>query len=555
MVTLHETEVDGVRCFWVESGRPTLAALLAFRQGQVDEPITEQGFQHVLEHLALNGRGAGSLHVNGQVGLLETVFQSHGPADLVATHLEDLTGWLADPQLDALDKERRILQAEAATRGGSVVSRALGWRYGATGPGIGVYDDVGLGRATVEALRQRAAAVFTQGNAVLVLDGPPPADLTLRLPPGALLAVPRAVPCEDEYPAMYVDEAGLCLSGVVSRSASAIIASELLRKELEDQFRHQDGHAYSPGATYERLDAATALVMAATDISTEAHPTLLNRALTLMRRLRATRPDADRVIDLRDSQIQAMTDPYAVVGIATRAGIDTLTGRPVASMEDMIDEVRSVTPAQVVEAFEAIHSTLLVGIPGATIYAGEIPRLEAPTNRPRVTGASFRSLNWPGDRSRLRIGPGGFEIGEGDVARTIEPEAVHALFVYENGLRHVVTSDGYGLTLNPHVWRNGSRAVTLLDELVPAHRHLPLPAVKGIDNNTRTGFVKRWTAPLRRRLHVRGTLVLLLVVASLVAWIAGVALFIYVDALPLSILWGILVGSWTYGLLSGNPDD
>ncbi|MBO0845303.1 MAG: hypothetical protein J2P22_07820 [Nocardioides sp.] len=43
MADVHQTRVDGVRCFWVDSGRPTLSALLLFRFGIADEPIVEAG--------------------------------------------------------------------------------------------------------------------------------------------------------------------------------------------------------------------------------------------------------------------------------------------------------------------------------------------------------------------------------------------------------------------------------------------------------------------------------------------------------------------------------
>src|SRR6187549_1835372 len=127
MTELHETEVDGVRCFWVETSRPTLTAVLVFRFGIVDEPITESGFQHVLEHLALRGRGGGALHVNGQITLLETAFDAHGPAELVSAHFAEVTSWLSAPTFEDLARERGVLRAETDVRGGGPVQRALGW--------------------------------------------------------------------------------------------------------------------------------------------------------------------------------------------------------------------------------------------------------------------------------------------------------------------------------------------------------------------------------------------------------------------------------------------
>ena len=91
MLELRHTDVDGVRCFWVETGRPTLAGALFFRHGMVDEPLAESGWLHVLEHLALHGRGGGALHVNGSVTPLHTSFDVHGPHQGVVDHLAQVT--------------------------------------------------------------------------------------------------------------------------------------------------------------------------------------------------------------------------------------------------------------------------------------------------------------------------------------------------------------------------------------------------------------------------------------------------------------------------------
>src|SRR4051794_23017115 len=121
MVTVRESEVDGVPCFWVETGRPTLAANLLFRQGSADEPLHESGWLHLLEHMALHGAGRGSLQVNGSVSTLVTSFDAHGPPGAVAAHLTKLASWLRDPRVQGVERERGVLRAESGLRGGPVV--------------------------------------------------------------------------------------------------------------------------------------------------------------------------------------------------------------------------------------------------------------------------------------------------------------------------------------------------------------------------------------------------------------------------------------------------
>ncbi|GAB3252057.1 peptidase M16 family protein [Nocardioides dilutus] len=551
MVTLHETEVDGVRCFWVDTGRPTLAAWLVFRSGLADESITDTGFLHLLEHLSLNGRGGGPLHVNGQVSLVDTMFQAHGPHDLVSAHLDALTAWLARPGFDELERERRVLQAEAGTRGSSPTARALGWRYGATGPGLSVYDEVGLGRATPERLAARAAEVFTQGNAVLVLDGAPPPSLRLRLPDGVLQPLRPAVPCEERYPAMYVDEAGVIVSGVVPRSVASSFAAEILNKELADRLRFQDGNAYAPWAVYERVDESSAVVVAGSDVQPPALPTLLNDVLGIMRHLRVHRTDEQRLEEFKSSRIQGIQDPYAEIGVAVRAAYEHFAGRPPLTLDEMVAEVRAVTTSDVVSAFKAMHATLLVGVPGASTYTEQIRRLEAPTGRPKVRGRSWRSVNWPGDASRLRISDEAVELVDGKRARTIPAHEVHAMLAHENGLRHLVTVDGYGLTINPHAWRRGQSAVECLDRLVPAERVLPQSAADGIDQGVRAGAWRRWRVFARAALANRWVLAAILVPPILAIWVAGFVVLINREITGVGFFWALLGGSALIGVLRG----
>ena len=73
---MQQTTIDGVACFWVDTGRPTLTARLLFRAGSADEPLHESGWLHLLEHAVLHGRGGGTLHVNGFVSPLITAFDA-----------------------------------------------------------------------------------------------------------------------------------------------------------------------------------------------------------------------------------------------------------------------------------------------------------------------------------------------------------------------------------------------------------------------------------------------------------------------------------------------
>jgi hypothetical protein len=494
MTTLHQTEVDGVRCFWVDSGRPTLASWLLFRSGSADEPLNESGWLHLLEHSVLHGKGGGALHVNGFVSPLITGFETHGPAQQVISHLREVTAWLADPDLTDLNRERGVLRAEAGLRGGGPGERALAWRYGSRGPGVLAMGEPGLGRATPDGLRERSHRVFTQGNAALVLDGPPPDDLELHLPAGELLSMRPAVPCEDQLPAWYVDQAGLVLSGVVARSTAATLLSDLLQRDVRERFRNQDGASYAPWSWYEAVDADNALVVVGADIAREAYPTLAKSATKLVRWLSDDGPKADHLRELVESRVQGVNDPYNTVATAGRAAHEHLRGRPVLSHEQMVEELEAVTVEAVRDAAGEFRRTLMLGVPGESPVPEGMAQLTQPNSRGWVSGRRFRHRDWPAVSAYIVV-----DVADAHLVAEPDYQCYHAddlegIHKFEDGGRHLVTSDGWGLTVHPQEWRGGATLVAALDAMVPEDRHLPMPAREGIDSGQRMGLLRRWWA-------------------------------------------------------------
>lgn len=517
-------EVDGVPAFWVDTGRPTLSAALVFRQGMVDESLPTTGWTHVLEHLALHGRGGGPLHVNGAVSLLHTRFDAHGPADRVGAVLAEVTRWLADPDFAELAREQSVLRAEAAMRGGNEVSLALLQRYGAKGPGLSTYAEPGLSRATPDALRELAATTFVAGNAVLVLDGPPPPTLTLSLPAGKLNPAPPAVPCADTLPAAYLIGAGITLSGVVPRSVGATFLPHVLREVLTDQFRERDGGAYAPWSRYEPVDDEQALVVCGSDANAELLRTIAASGREQVQRLAAGDLPESLVPDIRDQIVQQVTDPYALVTLAYRAATDHLRGLPPLSLEEAVAEVEEVTTADVVTEAVRFRDTMLVGIQGQAAWKRDIPMLAMPLDTERVQGSTHRSRNLPADRRTLRVGARRVQICDGREWRSIGVEKVAAMFAYPDGAREIVDSDGWSIKVEPTVWFRGRAAVHQLDVLVPGAKHIPMlerDAARVPRPMSAAARVRHAVGQLRKNpramLAVLGTLWLALVVGVTVA--------------------------------------
>jgi predicted Zn-dependent peptidase len=518
MVTVRESEVDGVPCFWVETGRPTLAARLLFRQGTADEPLHESGWLHLLEHMALHGTGSGSLHVNGSVSPLITTFETHGPPEAVARHLTRLASWLGDPELRGVERERGVLRAESELRGGPFVN-SLRWRYGAQGPGVGSYAEPGLVRATPEVLRERCRRVFNRGNAVLVLDGAPPHRLGLGLADGSFLPPAPAVSVESEFPAAYQESAGLVLSGVVERSQGAGVAASLLEKALRQEVRERAGAAYAPWSGYEPVDADTAVIAAGSDLRPDILPTILEKSLVVLERLRSGAPQG-WIEEQVAARLQALRDPYNAMGVALRAGHEVLGDRLPLTYDDLIAETEQTDREQVRRAFDQLHSTLLLGAPAPTKLPKRIPRVEFPITRPWRDTRGHRHRNWPNDGRRFGAGPAGVELIHDHDAQQVLLAEVTALLTWQDGTRHVVGREGWGLTMSPAQWHGGADLTRTMDDRVPSHLHLPLEG-DGSGAFRRLSRWKRWSPRLRRSLVSAPGLALLAVVLALVGIIAA----------------------------------
>jgi hypothetical protein len=314
--------------------------------------------------------------------------------------------------------------------------------------------------------------------------------------------------------AAYVDDRGPIVSGVVTRSPAMVLGHDLLRQAFEREFRTTAGAAYAPWSTYEPVDADHAVVMAGSDLGAELMSVVVARTTQVVRTLRAQVPSPAQVQQLVAARVQALEDPYALMSLAVASASQLLAGAPTRTREEWVEEARTVTPEQVRRGMEEVHATLLIGVPGGSTWADELPVLE-PRHRGTVRGRAHRSRNWPADPTRLQVGDGGLRIRDRGSVRTVPLDSVAAVLTFDDGLRQVVQHDGYTLALDPRAWHGGTRAVAELDRVVPDDLHLPQPALD-LPEPVRAGFVRRWTWPLTHRDFATSTFLVILAALVLV---------------------------------------
>jgi hypothetical protein len=474
MTGVRESEIDGVLCFWVDMGRPASCAHLLFRQGLADEPLHESGWLHLLEHLALLDRETLTRPIEGRLSLLRTHFAAFGGPEAIAEHVGALARWLAEPDLGLLPRERGLLQAQAY-EARDRLTRSLTWRYGALGPGVASYPEIGAMRATDELLTERSRRVFNAANAILVLDGPPPADLRIPLPAGEFLPTRKAEPINRALPSAYRDEVGLTLSGVVTRTHEAGFLPVILERALHDGLRRHSGSAFGLWSSMAEVDNDHAVVAGGSEVVDEMLPSLAKAALEVTAQLAEEGVPREWVQEAVERRLRVLESPAAEVETALEAAYAALSDRVPMTYDELLTQLRDTNPRQVDRAAQELHASLLVGLPEAAPLHRSIPAVTFPESRPRGTGTKHSHVNWPADLTTFTLDDEVAERVTGGMCRSMRLQNVVALLAYRDGARHLIGRDGNVLEMEPREWMRGKDLTKALDAAIPAELHLAMP--------------------------------------------------------------------------------
>jgi hypothetical protein len=474
MNVVRETQVDGVLCFFADTGRPASAAHLLFRQGFADEPLHETGWLHLLEHLALLDRETLTRPIEGRQTLLLTHFAAFGGPEAITEHVGALARWLAEPDLRLLARERGILQAAAHEASDGLI-RSLTWRYGAQGPGVASYAEVGAMRATEQGLVERSRRVFNAANAILVLDGPPPAGLSVPLPTGEYLHAPPAVPVARPLPAAYRDEVGLALSGVVTRTHEAAFLPDILERSLHDGLRRHSGGAYGLWSSMTEVDNQHAVIAAGSDVVPEMLRGLSGAALDVIGRLAENGVPRDWVQEAVDRRLRVLESPAAMAETALEGAYAALSEQVPLTYEELLDQLRNTNPMRVDDAVRELHASLLVGLPEAAPLGRSLTAVTFADTRPVGTGTKHNHVNWPADLTTFSVDDQVAERVTGTMSRTMRLADVVGLLSWRDGARHLIGRDGSVLEMEPREWTRGKDLSKALDSAIAPDLHVLMP--------------------------------------------------------------------------------
>ncbi|WP_436523878.1 M16 family metallopeptidase [Actinoplanes sp. HUAS TT8] len=471
---IRRLEVDGVPTLLAPTTGPMHAGL-AFRVGLADEPLTRRGITHLVEHLALYSFGVADYHYNGATGVEHTYFHMRGAEADIVKFLNGVCAGLRDLPMQRLEVEKEILRTEENGRGEAATDGLALWRYGARDYGMPAYPEWGLTGLTPADLQAWVAHWFTRENAALWIAGPDvPAGLRLALPSGARRPAPRPSSALPVRPAFFHGPANVVAwNAVVPRRPAASIFTGVLERALFRSLRQESGLSYTVQTDYDPRGDGTAVLTALADALPEKQDAVLGGFVDVLAEARAGRIDPAEVTAVVNQRCEDLTRADEVGARLPGLAFGLLAGRAPQSVDEVLAELRAVTPAEVAEVGRLAVEDGLLMTPGRTTadWAGYAA---APDSSPEaVPGTSYASLDRP--ERRLIAGEHGVSAVDPETVVTVRFDRCAAVLTWPDGARRFVGEDGIQVHVEPTLIGHGHAVVAALDSRVRPELRVAMP--------------------------------------------------------------------------------
>lgn len=456
-------EIGGLPAYVVDRPGPVAAALV-FRAGQADEPLARRGLTHLVEHLVLTAKGRFE-PASGYVDLLSTVLAVEGPPAEVSRRLREIAGMLASPPVERLDIERRVLAVEAGMEGSPREGVLLPLIYGARGPGVAAFAELGLRDVRAGDVVEHAKTWFCHGNAALVVVGRVDGLEDLGLPPGPrrpaaapLLRTHQVLPAEVPQPG-----SPLALGAPLPGSPAVAVLSEVLERRAWIALRHDRGLAYHVDCRAKRVGPEERLLMLTTDVEERDASAAAEALVHEVRRLARGELDDHELDDAISSLAEHVDRAEPATLLAASALGELLSGSSRLPAE-ILAELRTVTVEGVVRAADALSESMLLACPSGT-SSGSLPAVD-PSHGPAVTGRRHRRR-----RVSRHLDPFDVIVGGEGVSAVIDDErvitvryaaCVAAIRELDGGLT-LVEESGNAVTVDPGDIQDGRDAVARIE--------------------------------------------------------------------------------------------
>jgi zinc protease len=383
---------------------------------------------------------------------------------------------LAEPPMERLVLERRILREEREQRGPSLGAAIRWYRFGYDGHGRGLGpgdDELGIDWLGAEPVLTWIAERYTRQNAVLWLSGPPPADLRLPLPDGRRypVAAPTAVPGQ-VFPAHMRWEGPAATVGLIGpRTPAMNIVGGIAHRRMRQQLRFDHGLVYDVETEYQPLDADTAHVMYGAECPPERVGRVLAVLIDVLDELARNGPTPAELHAENRSFCRQFEERDGRLGLLDAVAEDKLWDGPVQTAQELLDARIAVDPGSAAAALDTALRTMLVladADPPSGRFA-EIPAWSAHRVDGREHGPAGFFLPGRKPKDRVRASSDGISVvfSPAEVMTARYRDCVASVHVTPS-VRHLLTRDGVLLPLDADMWKDGQRLIDEIDASIPA---------------------------------------------------------------------------------------
>lgn len=473
---MHRTELDGVAVLIHPAPGP-LSATLIFRAGTSLATFRTHQVPHLLEHVVLGSLPRVRHHVNGTTSDDQLSFEVSGTPEQVRESLHGICAALADPPLDRLAHEARVVAAEADTAGTSYPGEHSVLRYGPVGAGLEGVDAVPPAETTPGQIVDFSRALLVRGNAVLALTGPIPEGLRLPIPDGPRAEIRTSPLAELPLPALLRREEDVVgLSFETPAGSAAVLLGALLRERIEATLRHDLGITYSVEASELRLGGDRVMQVIGTQASAANGVQVAREMLSALRDLARLGPeDGELAAQQSDLRAEIADERLAERILLAEAG-RLLDGHEIRTPEEILAQDAAVTPADVRGVAQSALSTVLLLIPGEddADVVKSVRDVGLPDrtddlweDEPEVSGETHR-------RRLLARAPLDLRVVVGDEGLSVRMHGRTATFLWtsilgvevEDGTYEVLRGDGRSQLILPDDLRGGDAVVRAILEKV-----------------------------------------------------------------------------------------
>ena len=473
----RELVVDGVRVLHFPADGEVTDATLIFGVGQRDETLATQGSVHALEHVVMDAVRRTPIEINASVDASVTVFTANGSPARVAEFLSGVCSALAEPPVDRLAAEAKVLAAEGAGGGGTPLAVA---RFGCRDLGLLATPGPGPSAVSAAKVQEVAGRWFVGGNALLLVDGPLPDGLRLPLPDRPRPGHDRVVPRRWSEPhAVCIDVPAAAVSLILPPSdgtATELVARVLISERVTEVLRHERGLTYEVNDELNALGDGWELVVETLpppEQAVEAGRALID---TIRRLLTAgpTEAELEHAYSLvresgrgRDGEMATIADVEIGVLLGDPVTAFSTGEVPTLEREVVADYLRGIAA----DVLFLVDERLEPELPGLGVPVAQI----GPTRTgPLPAGQVFkppllaRAISRDARTARVVLTDDGLAQQLGDQVSQVDWAGVAGVLRDPDGDLTVFGLDGTAISVGPGLYGGGRRLVDAILNHIPS---------------------------------------------------------------------------------------